>query len=164
MTSHTRELAEKGLRLDSSSIHADEVEDVDEEREGEEANIQPQDDIKMKALCSVDELISFHHQQTKRWISCYGHSYRRVDAENIDETYHEPWFSNWAAKWEGLLDYIFVLDQGEGTEKEMITRNTNVLDLLRMPRKNEMGPGEPREGRFPSDHLALMVNLEFVSL
>lgn len=34
------------------------------------------------------------------------------------------------------------------------------MGLLKMPRREEMGEGEPQEGRFPSDHVCEIAEVE----
>lgn len=69
----------------------------------------------------------------------------------------EPRFSNWAHAWRGLLDYIFVSSKNEGEVK--------IKALLKMPLEEDMGPepsGQPRLDMYPSDHLAIMAEVELV--
>ena len=63
----------------------------------------------------------------------------------------EPPFTNWAQGYKETLDYIFVLRDNE---------NVKLCGLLKMPRRDEMGEGEPQEGRFPSDHVCEMAEVE----
>ena len=50
------------------------------------------------------------------------------------------------------MDYIFIVE-GE------LRLPVKLLGLLKMPLREEMGEGEPQEGRFPSDHVCEMVEL-----
>ncbi|KAK9458327.1 Endonuclease/exonuclease/phosphatase [Dipodascopsis uninucleata] len=96
--------------------------------------------------------------------SAYGEFYRYVHPGNADveKRNGESSFSNWAHAWRGLIDYIFVLDSQEESNKRnesSLTSGVDVLELLRMPTPEEMGSepsGQPREGQYPSDHLCLV--------
>lgn len=79
----------------------------------------------------------------------------------------EPIFSNWAHVWRGLLDYIFVLKSVNDTplQDDELKSGVKLLELLRMPEPHEMGQepsGQPREGMYPSDHLALMAKVSII--
>lgn len=95
--------------------------------------------------------------------SLYGEHYRKVDPENSkthNPDFHEPEFSNWAHTWQGLLDYLFLLENVEACEGDPKKR-VLVKELLKMPTGSEIGEaGQPRVGEYPSDHLCLMATVE----
>lgn len=104
-------------------------------------------------------------------ISLYSVGYGQVDPGNcgLDNSEGEPFFSNWAHTWRGLLDYIFVLSptlhQKQNHIQDLLAEQEGVrlVGLLRLPRKEEMGPepsGQPRTGQYPSDHLCIMAEVE----
>lgn len=107
-----------------------------------------------------------HFNRTKyEAISLYGAKYSLVHASNIHPKsrpgFGEPNFSNWAHAWKGLLDYIFVLNCMDNKDKDHdeIIDGVKLLQLLRMPQPSEMGPGQPRIGEYPSDHLCLLATI-----
>lgn len=126
----------------------------------------------------IDELQKLHNELDLRSTSLYSLAYHIVHPENanIDNDRNEPLISNWAHVWLGLLDYIFVVNDWDGTtshaEKveslEHFERDSSmrVLSLLRMPTEEEMGPREltglPQLGKYPSDHLCLMAKVELL--
>lgn len=94
-------------------------------------------------------------------LSLYG-NYTDVHPEASKEplTKHkkEPRFSNWAHAWRGLLDYIFVSSKNKN---EIVVKG-----LLKMPLESDMGEepsGQPRLDMYPSDHLAIMAEVELVN-
>lgn len=108
-----------------------------------------------------------------RAISLYSVGYKHVHPENagLDNPVGEPFFSNWAHAWQGLLDYIFVLG-GPGNTSESSSTSVDdlqsglrvrLLELLKLPTKEEMGElGQPQKGMYPSDHLCIMASLELL--
>lgn len=120
----------------------------------------PKDPVPEDILVShVQELIDFYKPVSDRYnvISAYGKYYKEVDPENsLEKFYGEPNFSNWAVKWKGLLDYIFYFQP-----KETATGvdSVNIIELLKLPHPKDMGDGLPREGEYPSDHLAIMATI-----
>lgn len=75
--------------------------------------------------------------------------------------------------WRGFLDYIFVIvdwDKKDNFSKHVdtakqveIDHKIKLLGLLRMSTLEEMGRepiGQPRVGKKPSDHLAMIADLE----
>lgn len=120
---------------------------------------------------TIDELRGLYDLMPANAISLYSIGYELVDPANsgIDNTAHEPYFSNWAHTWRGLLDYIFVLapriHQARPDVRERLAADQGVklISLLRLPRKEEMGPepsGQPRIGQYPSDHLCMIAEVE----
>uniref|UniRef100_A0A060TH88 ARAD1D36850p n=1 Tax=Blastobotrys adeninivorans TaxID=409370 RepID=A0A060TH88_BLAAD len=118
-----------------------------------------------EAQSRVDGLLQFYGTLDYRTKSLYGETYKEVHPENVHpkSTIGEPFFSNWAHKWRGLLDYIFVLEKKnvdkQHKQPSEIVSGVKVLNVLRMPDPKEMGPepsGQPREGQYPSDHLCMM--------
>lgn len=147
----------------------------DEEEEEEEADGQtrsaPQSAPTENQLSTIDELKTLYDEMPFNAISLYSIGYELVDPANsgIDNADHEPYFSNWAHAWRGLLDYIFVLapriNQRQPDVRERLVEDQGVklISLLRLPRKQEMGSepsGQPRTGQYPSDHLCLMAEVE----
>ncbi|CAN6604988.1 RNA exonuclease Ngl2p [Trichomonascus vanleenenianus] len=110
-----------------------------------------------------DALVELFNRQSHKAISLYN-SYKLVHPENVHpKGSGEPIFSNWAHTWRGLLDYIFVLQPTpEPVSEGYVATEVKLLELLRMPMPDEMGPepsGQPRVGQFPSDHLCLMATV-----
>lgn len=93
--------------------------------------------------------------------------YNQVHPNNADQ-YGEPFYSNWAHNWRGLLDYIFVIvpkslpDTYEQNGRIQYNKESDVkvTKLLRVPEDSDMGEdldmGLPRAGEYPSDHFAMM--------
>ncbi|ODV63086.1 RNA exonuclease ASCRUDRAFT_79656 [Ascoidea rubescens DSM 1968] len=122
----------------------------------------------------VDDMLSLHNSLPVRAISLYSVAYKNVHPENsgIDNNKNEPFFSNWAHSWRGLLDYIFLIKdwdlnsnkQNVDTLKDFENENEmKIVNLLRMPEFSEMGKepsGQPREGQYPSDHLCMIAEVE----
>lgn len=126
-------------------------------------------------LNKIHSLENLHNDLDMRAISLYSVGYHFIHKENagLDNNRNEPFFSNWAHTWRGLLDYIFVIsdwnkkesfaetvDTLEQVEKE---NHVKLLSLLRLPTTDEMGPepsGQPRAGQYPSDHLCIIAKIE----
>lgn len=121
----------------------------------------------------VKQIEQLHNDLPLRAISLYSMAYREIDPENsgLDNDRNEPFFSNWAHTWRGLLDYIFFvkewdvksdhrnIDSIPAFERENKVR----LDkLLKLPHPKEMGPGQPRENEYPSDHLCLIAQISLL--
>lgn len=130
-----------------------------------------------EALQKVRQMEDLHNSLDMRAISLYSVGYHLVHKENagLDNDRREPFFSNWAHAWRGLLDYIFVVDEWDKEESfenkidtlEELEQKCNVklLSLVRLPKPEEMGPepsGQPRAGQYPSDHLCIIAKLELV--
>jgi RNA exonuclease NGL2 len=98
-------------------------------------------------------LVLSHHSSNPPLSSLYSSGLKLCQPDNAGNAFDEPPFTNWAHGYKETLDYIFVVD-GKSTESVRLSA------LLRMPRRNEMGNGEPQEGRFPSDHVCEMVEVE----
>ncbi|AGO10338.1 AaceriABL118Wp [[Ashbya] aceris (nom. inval.)] len=124
-----------------------------------------------KAL--VDAMQFLHNSLDMRAISLYSLAYKYVHSENagIDNDRGEPEISNWAHAWRGLLDYIMYVtpwDFSDNTEVDELGKfqknaGIKVRGLLRMPPAIEMpSHGQPHEGEYPSDHLAMMCELELL--
>ncbi|OLL25329.1 putative RNA exonuclease NGL3, partial [Neolecta irregularis DAH-3] len=85
--------------------------------------------------------------------SLYGLGYTSVHPGNARKPWGEPPFTNWAKVYRGTLDYIFMTKEKNGN-------SIKLTGLLRLPEENEMAAeGEPSEGRFASDHLAIMAHV-----
>ncbi|ANB13274.1 Ngl2p [Sugiyamaella lignohabitans] len=115
----------------------------------------------------IESLVQYFNNLPYKATSVYGSAYMSVHPENIHpRSEGEPNFSNWAHAWRGLLDYIFVLENKNQTpskEPSRVSPEVKVLELLRLPLRDEMGPepsGQPRKGQYPSDHLCIMAKLE----
>jgi RNA exonuclease NGL2 len=139
-----------------------------------DAQEEPQDvesskkDLHGEALIElqIDKLVEHFNKVPFEAKSLYGYGNRKVHPSNVHpKGIGEPIFSNWAAKWRGLLDYIFVLHPIDSQPPEgYVSHGVRLLELLRMPEPQEMGPepsGQPRENQYPSDHLCLMATIEF---
>lgn len=125
----------------------------------------------------INEMESLHNDLDMRAISLYSVGYGLVHKDNAgrDNDRGEPFFSNWAHSWRGLLDYIFVVTDWDkqisysnkiDSLQELEEANkVRLLSLVRLPTPEEMGPepsGQPRIGQFPSDHLCLIAKVELV--
>lgn len=121
----------------------------------------------------VQEIENLHNELPLRAISLYSVAYHIVDPKNagLDNDRNEPFFSNWANSWRGLLDYIFLIkdwssDQNckEIDELANFEKETGVIidKLLKMPHPEEMRSGQPRENEYPSDHLCMIAGIRLV--
>ncbi|ODQ68535.1 Endonuclease/exonuclease/phosphatase, partial [Nadsonia fulvescens var. elongata DSM 6958] len=128
----------------------------------------PGDSSTTPSYDTVEQLAQYYSTLPIMGKSLYGLGYRYVDPDNIDhhtkKHKHEPRFSNWAHTWQGLLDYIFIMKPASERHEESLDLGTGVrlLQLLKLPRPEEMGPvpnGQPREGQYPSDHISLMATV-----
>ncbi|CAH2354546.1 RNA exonuclease Ngl2p [[Candida] railenensis] len=165
----------------------DEEQEVEEEEEEEEGgNVekygtnQPKDpvpetfDFTDEQLQTVHDMEDLHNSLDVRATSLYSVGYEIVDPKNsgIDNDRKEPFFSNWAHAWRGLLDYIFVIskwdmetDNSQVDTIEQVQKQFGIklVGLLQLPHPDDMGPepsGQPRLGQFPSDHLCIMSEIE----
>ncbi|GME81473.1 unnamed protein product [Ambrosiozyma monospora] len=118
----------------------------------------------------VQDMQDLHNSLPLRAISLYSVAYKLVDPKNagLDNDRGEPFFSNWAHTWRGLLDYIFVIrdwdvtsDNSKVDKLEDFEEENGIIinKLLKLPHKDEMGAGQPREGEYPSDHLCMIADL-----
>jgi RNA exonuclease NGL2 len=105
------------------------------------------------ASMANNALVLGHHSLNPALKSLYSSGLKLCQPDNAVNAFEEPPFTNWAHGYKETLDYIFVLD-------EKSKQNVRLSALLKMPRRNEMGNGEPQEGRFPSDHVCEMVEVE----
>lgn len=126
----------------------------------------------------VQKMQDAHNLLAMRAISLYASGYRHVHPENAgrDNDRFEPYFSNWAHTWRGLLDYILIICPWERasedhskrvdtTEEVEEKQKVRLLKLLRLPQPEEMGPepsGQPRTGQYPSDHLCLIAEVQLL--
>jgi RNA exonuclease NGL2 len=101
-------------------------------------------------------LVLEHHSSNPPLKSLYSAGLKLCQSDNAVNGFGEPPFTNWAHGYKETLDYIFVLDDQLTEEKVRLSA------LLKMPRKEEMKEGEPQEGRFPSDHVCEMVEVELL--
>ncbi|KAH3661656.1 hypothetical protein OGAPHI_006506 [Ogataea philodendri] len=118
----------------------------------------------------VHDMENLHNSLGTRAISLYSLGYHLIDPENagLDNERNEPFFSNWAHTWRGLLDYIFFVtdwDFSDCTQLEQLEDFQSkygvlIKKLLKLPHPKEMNEGQPREGEYPSDHLCLMAEIE----
>jgi RNA exonuclease NGL2 len=103
------------------------------------------------ATMANNALVIAHHERNQRLRSLYAEGLATVQPGNAVNAFGEPPFTNWAQGYRETLDYIFVVEgRWEG----------RLLGLLRMPGRDEMGEGEPQEGRFPSDHVCEIAAVE----
>ncbi|QPG75680.1 hypothetical protein FOA43_003039 [Brettanomyces nanus] len=118
----------------------------------------------------VEEMQKLHNSLPVRAISMYSVGYKLVDPVNagIDNDRNEPFFSNWAHTWRGLLDYIFLVKEWNGNDnckdidqlEQFETDNDLVLEkLLKMPHPKDMDKGLPRQHQYPSDHLCMIAQI-----
>ena len=100
-------------------------------------------------------LVLEYHASNPPLKSLYSLGLKLCQPDNAINGFGEPPLTNWAHGYKETLDYIFVV-QNEMKDK------VKLVGLLKMPRLDEMGEGEPQEGRFPSDHVCEMVEVELV--
>ncbi|ODV86568.1 hypothetical protein CANARDRAFT_230382 [[Candida] arabinofermentans NRRL YB-2248] len=140
--------------------------------EDEEDPVPESFDATQEQLDMVQQMQDLHNKLPLRAISMYSVAYKTVDEKNagVDNDRGEPFFSNWAYTWRGLLDYIFLIKDWEPTETnkdvdslEQLESEEGVIlkSLLKLPHADEMNLGQPREGEYPSDHLALIAEIGF---
>jgi len=98
-----------------------------------------------------NSLVMAHHSTNPLLKSLYAQGLQICQPDNAINAFGEPPFTNWAQGYKETLDYIFLVDG---------SRDVNLLGLLKMPAKEEMGEGEPQEGRFPSDHVCEMAEVQ----
>lgn len=150
----------------------------DEEKDELDNNPVPETFVfSQEALEKIQQMEELHNNLDMRAISLYSVGYHLVHGENSgrDNERREPFFSNWAHAWRGLLDYIFVVDDWDHSEsfvsridslEELEGKNkVKLLSLVRLPTPEEMGPepsGQPRAGQYPSDHLCIIAKIELV--
>jgi RNA exonuclease NGL2 len=106
-----------------------------------------------RATLENNTLVLEHHASNPPLKSLYSLGLKLCQPDNAINAFGEPPITNWAHRYKETLDYIFVV-QNEMKDK------VKLLGLLKMPRLDEMGEGEPQEGRFPSDHVCEMVEVE----
>lgn len=140
---------------------------------------QPKDPVPetFEATKEQEELVmkieKLHNELPLRAISLYSVGYNLVDPENsgCDNDRNEPFFSNWAHSWRGLLDYIFLIKDWDLHEDKTNVDSLSTFEsengvvlhkLLKLPHKDEMGLGQPRENEYPSDHLCMIAELSLV--
>ncbi|EPX74032.1 CCR4/nocturin family endoribonuclease [Schizosaccharomyces octosporus yFS286] len=104
------------------------------------------------------------HQKNPRLVSLYSYGYKHVDPENAKNAFEHPAFTNWANTYQGHLDYIFLMDRNSTKEKsaDEVIEGIKLKSLLRIPKPSEMKEAEPLEGRYPSDHVALMASIQLI--
>ena len=119
-------------------------------------------------------MIDLHNKVPLKAVSLYGIGYHLVHPENSNPstTNSEPQLSHRSLKWEGLLDYIFLVKPWDPTnikksnDQETIESvekdcHLRIKGYLKMPLAEEMPHHtEPHTGEYPSDHLAMMCELE----
>jgi RNA exonuclease NGL2 len=132
-------------------------------------DFQPNEEQKLL----VKKIAKLHNELSLRAISLYSVAYKHIDPNNsgIDNDRNEPFFSNWAHTWHGLLDYIFFIKHwplgNDNKEVDTLTvfeseNDVRIEGLLKMPHPKEMGAGQPRENEFPSDHLCMIAQLSLI--
>ncbi|OWB56599.1 hypothetical protein B5S28_g2506 [[Candida] boidinii] len=121
----------------------------------------------------VTKMENLHNSLDSRAISLYSVGYKGLHPTNAgrDNDRNEPFFSNWAHTWRGLLDYIFLIKDWncqdnctdiESLEKFENENSVKINGLLRMPEPEEMGEepsGQPRLSQYGSDHLCMICDL-----
>lgn len=183
-----RSLAHKWQKNEKEEECGDNDENKDEDKEVNQENDEDQSDsdeedspvpsnfkFSTEILEKIDDLEKLHNDLDMRAISLYSVGYSSVHKENAgrDNDRNEPFFSNWAHTWRGLLDYIFVVTDWDKQEsfadkidllRELKEESdVKLLGLLRLPEPEEMGEepsGQPRTGQYPSDHLCIIAKIE----
>lgn len=131
-----------------------------------------------EVVAKVEALERLHNSLPARAISLYSVGYGSVHPANAgrDNSRNEPFFSNWAHTWRGLLDYICVVVPWPGDDRRAVDtlqqlqqqHQVRLTHLLRMPEPEEMPEhdgqplGQPQAGQYPSDHLCMMARIELV--
>jgi hypothetical protein len=105
------------------------------------------------ATMENNALVVQHHTSNPPLKSLYAEGLKLCQPSNATNAHGEPPFTNWAEGYKETLDYIFVLEKPDSNK-------VTLLGLLKMPKPDEMGGGEPREGRFPSDHVCEIAEVE----
>ncbi|KAG0680799.1 hypothetical protein C6P40_003953 [Pichia californica] len=140
---------------------------------------QPKDPVPAEYIATeeqqllVKDIEELHNRLPFRAISLYSIGYKVVDPQNsgLDNDRNEPFFSNWAHTWRGLLDYIFFIKEWDiDTDcKELDTipqfekeNNIRINKLLKLPHPEQMGQGQPRENEYPSDHLCMIADISLL--
>jgi mRNA deadenylase 3'-5' endonuclease subunit Ccr4 len=108
-----------------------------------------------QASLENNELVLAHHLSNPALRSLYSTGLPLCQPDNAVNAFGEPPFTNWAHGYKETLDYIFVADR-----EKCGVNSVRLMGVLSMPRRDEMGDGEPQEGRFPSDHVCEMVEVE----
>lgn len=91
-----------------------------------------------------------------------------VSSQAPESLFGEPAYSNWTLGWKGLLDYMFyfapVADETLSSStfsNSTLVPKVKVSSLLQIPSPKNMDPkGIPQSNLFPSDHLALLAELQ----
>lgn len=140
---------------------------------------QPKDPVPNEFIATeeqkllVKDIEQLHNKLPLRAISLYSVGYKLVDPKNsgIDNDRNEPFFSNWAHTWRGLLDYIFFIKEWDINSDKTQVDNISTFEeendirinkLLKLPHPEEMGPGQPRENEYPSDHLCMIAEISLL--
>jgi RNA exonuclease NGL2 len=110
-----------------------------------------------KASLENNDLVRAHHLLNPPLRSLYSTGLRLCQPDNALNAFGEPPFTNWAHGYKETLDYIFLADRENGGQNSV-----RLMGVLSMLRRDEMGEGEPQEGRFPSDHVCEMVEVEIL--
>lgn len=163
----------KDRSLDEDDIDTEELE---QERDNNPLDPEPETfETTPEQDKLINDLEEAHNDLDVRAISLYSVGYKQAHPENANIAGHrnEPAFSNWVDKWNGMLDYIFLLvpwnksddhskriDMPEDLAEQYKIKLTK---LLRLPTPEEMGPppsGQPRMHQYPSDHLSIMAEVQ----
>lgn len=103
---------------------------------------------------TVEALEKLFNDSSWKAVSLYGLEYEKVDGANCK--FQEPAYTNWAHTWRGCLDYVFYI-----TNSDLKPLKIKVNKLLKVPSEEEFGPlGLPQPGKYPSDHVCLVVEVE----
>lgn len=129
-------------------------------------------------LLSLDELKAIYQPFADRLTSVYGAysasveseegnrfgeraeeslGFSQEESEKTKQGYYEPAYTNITPLWRCTLDYIVIVPPLDRRLETPITPT----HLLVTHRLEDMEPGLPRMGKEPSDHVALMAQLEF---
>lgn len=165
---------EKGEEKGEEKVEEEQADEDEEDEEEEDLPVPKSFKFSPDVLDKINNLEKLHNDLDVRAVSLYSVGYKYVHPDNAgrDNERKEPFFSNWAHTWRGLLDYIFVVtdwDKQKSYAEKIDTltelekeNDIKLLELLRMPEPEEMGPepsGQPRTGQYPSDHLCMMAKI-----
>ncbi|GEQ72864.1 hypothetical protein JCM33374_g6552 [Metschnikowia sp. JCM 33374] len=136
-------------------------------------NIRIPSSLRTQALQKIAKIQNFHNKIGIRATSVYNLAHRWSLKNKVGAQFTEPKFSFWGSRWQGLVDYIFliercgaILDSTNETESDAGELScANIISVLDTPTISDMKSIDsalPAIGKFPSDHLCLMAEAELL--
>jgi len=101
---------------------------------------------------TYDEGLSKYHE-TNSDVPTFG---QRAEMPPTRRGHHEPEWTSYTHYWKTVLDYIFILDP--------VDFRSVVTGFLAPHRTQDLIPGLPQKGICGSDHVSLVVELEFPNM